>query len=43
MRLDQSRGRTMSSRARGNTAELHGTLQRLLGAGTFTFPTTTQG
>src|SRR5580658_10924814 len=28
--LDQSRGRTMSSRARGDTTEHHGPLQRLL-------------
>src|SRR6184192_3402768 len=27
---DQSRGRTMSSRAHGDTTELHGPLQRLL-------------
>jgi len=29
---DQSRGRTMSSRAHGDTTELHGPLQRLLDA-----------
>jgi hypothetical protein len=30
---DQSRGRTLSSRARGDTTEYHGPLQRLLGGG----------
>jgi hypothetical protein len=29
---DWSRGRTISSRARGDTTALHGSLQRLLGA-----------
>jgi hypothetical protein len=30
--LDHSRGRTLASRARGETTASHGTLQRLLGA-----------
>jgi hypothetical protein len=33
IRPDQRRGRTLFCRARGDTTELHGPLQRLLGIG----------
>jgi hypothetical protein len=33
LRLGQRRGRTLFCRARGDTTELHGPLQRLLGIG----------